>query len=111
MAKEMYEDLSEEKLNEFEEVKNFEVDEDSFKVSEGICPECSEKMDKIIENKNLFDGALTFHIIKYRCPKCKKEFMDLKQAEKYDFYLSLKKIKKPISYITQSLAEEESIKI
>lgn len=111
MAKEMYQDLSEEKLNEFEEVKDFKIDENSFKVSEGICPECNEKMDKVIENLNLFDGALTFHLIKFRCQKCKREFMDLRQAEKYDFYLSLKKINRPISYITQSLTKEETIKI
>lgn len=111
MSKELYENLSEEELNKFEEVKDFKIDEDSLKVSEGICPECNLKMDKVIENRNLFDGALTFHIIKYRCEKCKKEYMDLKQAEKYDLYLSIKKIKRPISYITQSLTKnEESIK-
>lgn len=103
MTQEIYEDLSEEKLNEFEEVKGFQIDENSLKVSEGICPECNERMDKFIENKNLFDGALTFHIIKFRCSKCKKEYMDLNEAEKYDLYLSLKKIKKPISQITHSL--------
>ena len=107
MSKELYENLSEEELNKFEKVKGFKVDEDSLKVSEGICPECSFKMDKVIENRNLFDGALTFHIIKYKCEKCKKEYMDLKQAEKYDLYLSLKKIKRPISYITQSLTKNE----
>jgi transposase-like protein len=101
---EEYEDLSEEEFSEFEEVKSAKIDTDSLKVSEGACPECNEKMDKIIENKNLFDGALTFHIIKYKCQKCNKEYMDLEQAEKYDLYLSLKKIKRPISHITKSLA-------
>lgn len=109
MAKELYEELGEEKLSKFEEVKDFEIDGDSLKVSEGICPECNMKMDKVIENRNLFDGALTFHIIKYRCQKCNKEYMDLKQAEKYDFYLSLKKIKRPISYITQSLTKSQGL--
>jgi len=105
MSKELYEDLSAKELDGFQEVEDVEIDEDSFKVSEGICQYCNEKMNKVIENKNMFDGALTFHIIKYRCQKCKKEYMDLEQAEKYDLYLSLEKIKRPISYITQSLTK------
>ena len=105
MNKELYVDLSEEELEKFEEVKDIKIDKDSFKVNKGICPECNEKMDKVIENLNLFDGALTFHIIKFRCQKCDKEYMDLEEAEKYDLYLSLEKMKRPISYITQSLTK------
>ena len=55
-----------------EEVK-VEINEDSFKVTTGLCPNCNLKMEKIIENKNLFDGTITFHIIrpeiKYPNPK------------------------------------------
>ena len=107
MTKELYEDLSEEELDKFEKVKDFEIDENSLKISDGICLGCNEKMDKVIENLNLFDGALTFHLIKYRCSRCKKEYMDLEQAEKYDLYSSLKRLRKPISYITNSLTRKQ----
>ena len=90
MKKEIYEDLNEEELDKLEEV-NIKIDENSFEVSEGICPECNEKMSKYIANFNLFDGALTFHLIKFRCDKCKKEYLDMNEAEKYDFYLLMKK--------------------
>ena len=33
-------------------------------------------------NKSLFDGSLTFHIIKFKCLKCKKEYLDLEEAQK-----------------------------
>lgn len=101
---ELYEDLKEEELNKFEEVKDYVIDRTSFKLSEGICPECSQKMTKIIENKSLFDGTLTFHIIKYKCIKCNREYLDLEQAEKLDLYLIINKLsKKPLSAITQSM--------
>ncbi len=104
MKMELYEDLNEEGLSKFEEVKDLVIDKNSFKVSEGFCPECSEKMDKVIENMNLFDGALTFHIIKYRCSKCDKEYLDSEQAEKLDFFLTIKRLsKKPLSVITESM--------
>lgn len=90
MEKELYEDLSEEELSQLGEVKA-EIDENSFKVSEGVCPVCNEKMSKYIANFSLFDGALTFHIIKFRCDKCKREYIDMNEAEKYDFYLSIRK--------------------
>lgn len=90
MEKELYEDLSEEELDKFKEVEA-EIDENSFKVSEGICPLCNEKMSKYIANFSLFNGALTFHIIKFRCDKCKREYMDIDEAEKYDFYLLIRK--------------------
>ncbi len=89
MKEEIYEDLNEEELNKFSKVK-IEVDENSFEVSEGVCPECNEKMSKYIANFNLFEGALTFHIIKFKCSKCKREYLDMNEAEKYDFYLLMK---------------------
>ena len=98
------EDLSLEELEKLKEVK-IKVDKDSFKVTEGICPKCNNKMVKVIENNSLFDGALTFHIIKFRCDKCKKEYMDLEQAEKYDLFLALKKIsgEKSIDFVSNNL--------
>ena len=90
MAKELFEDLREKELEAMEKVK-VEIDEDSFKVTTGVCPSCNVKMEKIIENKNLFDGAITFHIIKFRCAKCGKKFLDIGQAQKYDLYSLLEK--------------------
>ena len=101
---ELYEDLNEEELSKFEEVRDIIIDKNSFKLSEGVCPECNQKMDKIIENKNLFDGAVTFHIIKYKCTNCSREYLDLEQAEKLDLFLIISKLsKKPLSAITQSM--------
>jgi len=96
--------LSLEELEKLKKIKT-QVDNSFFKVTEGICPKCNEKMIKVIENDSLFDGALTFHIIKLRCNKCKKEYMDLEQAEKYDMFLALKKIseKKPIDFVSNNL--------
>ena len=93
MTKELYKNLKEKELEKMEEVK-VEINEDSFKVTTGLCPSCSLKMEKIIENKNLFDGTITFHIIKFRCGKCKKEYLDLDEAQKYDLYLLLEKFSK-----------------
>ena len=101
---EPYQELKEEELNEFVQIKDLVIDKDSFKLGEGFCPECNKKMYKIIENKSLFDGAVTFHIIKYRCTKCNKEYLDLEQAEKLDLFFIIQKLsKKPMSIITQSM--------
>lgn len=93
MTKELYSNLKEKELEKMEEVRA-EIDEDSFRVTTGICPACNLKMEKIIENKNLFDGAVTFHIIKFRCNGCGKEFLDLEEAQKYDLYLLFEKFSK-----------------
>lgn len=99
MVKELYENLKEKELEKMKEVKA-EIDIESFKVITGVCPTCNQKMEKIIQNKNLFDGAITFHIIKFRCSKCRKEYLDIEQAQKYDLYLLLEKFsKKPIKSI------------
>ncbi len=83
----MEEDIN---LNELEEA-NLEIDKDAFNVSEGFCKECGEKLVKIIENRTSLDGALTFHFTKLKCPNCGKEYLDLNEAEKYDFLLILEK--------------------
>ena len=101
---ELYENLKEEELSELEEIRDMVIDKNSFRLGEGFCPECNEKMDKIIENKNLFDGAITFHIIKYRCTKCNKQYLDLEQAEKLDLFLIINRLsRKPLSVITQNI--------
>ena len=101
---ELYKNLTEKELSKLEVVKDLIIDENSFKIAEGICPECSKKMDKVIENKSLFNGAVTFHIIKYKCGKCSNEYLDLEQAEKLDLFLIFKKLSKmPLPSITQSM--------
>ena len=68
-----------------------EIGEKASRVDKAVCPHCDLKMHKVIENKSLFNGSLTFHIIKLRCEKCSREYMDLEQAEVYDMYLILTK--------------------
>lgn len=94
-----------EELQKFEEA-NMETDERAFEVNEGICNECGEKLIKIVENRSVLDGAITFHIIKLKCLKCGKEYLDLNQAEKYDFLLSLERAirqKKPLEALAKSI--------
>ena len=86
----MEENMTIEELEKFKEEK-LEIDESAFEVNEGICKECSKRMTKVVENRSILDGAITFHIIKLRCQKCGREFLDLDQAEKYDFALTLEK--------------------
>jgi len=92
------ENMSYEELKKLQE-ENIEIDEDSFEVNNGVC--CNEKMIKIVDNRNLFEGALTFHIIKLKCSMCGKEYMDLDQAEKYDLLLKLEK--QPIEILTKKI--------
>ena len=104
MTEDLYKELSERELEKLEEVKTFKIDNESFKVVEGFCPVCNKKMNKLIENKSLFDGTLTFHIIKFRCDKCDKEFLDLEQAKSYDLFLLLRNIaKKPLSVLNETI--------
>jgi|SRR3989338_8555075 len=100
-------DMPFEKLNKFEEAE-LEFDNRSFEVAEGICKHCGEKLMNVVENKSILDGAITFHIIKLRCLKCGKEYLDLDQAEKYDFLLTLNKAvesKKALSFLTRKIEE------
>lgn len=85
---EIGENMTFEELKNKEEVK-VDFDSSASEVNEGICVECGEKLIKIVENRSIPDGAITFHIIKLRCLKCGKEYLDLHQAEKYDFLFSL----------------------
>lgn len=70
---------------------NVKINQNAFKVNNAVCPNCGIKMEKIIENRSIFDGSVTFHIIKFRCEKCRKEYMDLEQAAKYDLFLLMNK--------------------
>lgn len=81
--------------------------EKAFRIDKAVCPDCGIKMQKIIENKSLFDGSLTFHIIKLRCEKCKKEYLDLEQAGVYDLFLAMEKhlSKKPLSEVSKNISE------
>ncbi len=81
--------------------------EKAFRVDKATCPDCGIKMQKIIENKSLFDGSLTFHIIKLKCEKCKKEYLDLEQGEVYDLFLTMDKrlSKKPLGKVSKTLSE------
>ena len=94
--------MSMEELEKLEEVKS-KIYKHAININEGICPKCNEKMTKYIDNKNLFEGALTFHIIKFKCLKCNKEYLDLDEAEKYDLFIKLEKIgkEKVLALITQ----------
>ena len=94
-----------EKLEKFKE-ENLEIDEGAFEVNEGFCEDCNEKLIKIVENRSILDGTITFHIIKLKCMKCGKEYLDLSQAEKYDFLLTLEKaFKQPIKLLSKKISE------
>ena len=100
-------DMSFEKLSGLEEAE-LEFDSRAFEVTEGICKDCGEKLTKVVENKNILDGAITFHIIKLRCLRCGKEYLDLDQAEKYDFLLALSnaiKNKKALDFLAKKIEE------
>lgn len=89
MNKEPYEELSEAELERLEQVE-VDFSKDSFKVAQGICPPCNKKMEKIVYTESLLDGTMTMHIIKFKCVACKKEYLDLEEAKKYDLLLQLR---------------------
>ncbi len=93
-----------EELKQLEE-EPVEVGGNAFEVNEGLCKECHEKLIKKIENRTIFGGTVTFHIIKLVCPKCGREYLDLDQAEKYDFLLTLEKAskEKPLEVLTRKI--------
>jgi len=69
-----------------------------------VCQNCKIKMKKLITNKNLFHGSVTFHIETFKCENCGGEYLDLKEAEKYDLFLILKKFEnKPIHSLLKCL--------
>ena len=94
-------------LKELEKLKEIkiEVDKTAFDVNNGICNKCKERLVKIVENRSVLDGSMTFHIIKLKCVNCRKEYLDLDQAEKYDFLLNLEKaVKQPLSILSEKIS-------
>lgn len=71
--------------------RNTTFDSRANKVNEGFCKECGGKLIKVVENRDFLEGSISFHIIKLRCDSCGKEYLDLNQADKYDFLLTLEK--------------------
>jgi hypothetical protein len=83
-------DMTVDELDKLEEA-DVQFEPSSRQANEGTCGDCGEKLVKIVEDRSLLDGAITFHIVKLKCEKCGKEYLDLEQADKYDFLLSLEK--------------------
>lgn len=97
--------MSTDELKKFKEEK-LEIDKDISDVNEGFCKDCNEKLVKIVENKSILEGTVTFHIIKLKCMKCGKEYLDLEQAEKYDLLLTLEKaFRQPIESVSKKISE------
>lgn len=94
--------MSIKELKKFKE-ETLEIKRDAFEVNEGICKECNKKLIKIVENRSIFDGAITFHIIKLKCMKCGREYLDLDQAEKYDLLLKFEKTSEPLEVIANKI--------
>lgn len=100
----MEEKMSLMELEKLKEIK-IELDKTAFEVNNGICKKCKNKLVKIVENRNVLDGSMTFHIIKLRCEKCGKEYLDLDQAEKYDLLLALEKaMKQPLETLSEKIS-------
>ena len=101
----MEDKMSLKELEKLKEVK-VKIDKASFEVNSGLCKKCNEKLVKIVENKSVWDGSMTFHIIKLKCLKCGKEYLDLDQAEKYDLLLTLEKVmkNKPIEDLSEKIS-------
>ena len=87
------ENLSFDELSSMEET-SIAFDSGADEVNEGFCKECNGKLVKVVENRDFLDGSISFHIIKLRCVSCGKEYLDLTQADKYDFILTLEKAMK-----------------
>ena len=85
--------------------ESVELGDSVFGVQEGTCKDCRHKLVKKVEDRTILNGAATFHIIKLKCPRCGKEYLDLDQAEKYDFFLALEKVskEKPLATIAKKI--------
>lgn len=85
--------MSEEDLKQLPE-ESIVVEKRAFNVNGGMCKECNAKLVKVIEDRAVLDGAATFHITKLKCPTCRRLYLDLDNAEKYDLLLMLEKATK-----------------
>lgn len=91
------------RIEKLREVK-FHLAKNSFSADKLKCGKCNINMKKVNDNKDLFNGALTFHITLFKCEKCGEEYLDLKQAEAYDLFLTMSKIQnKPLKLVSKSL--------
>jgi len=93
----------------YREVKGESIElEGNLQINEISCLDCKVKMNKKKEDKGLFDGAITFHFMKLKCPQCKKEYLNLEEAEKYDLFLKLRKMgkEKALMTMTEEKAKE-----
>jgi len=84
LEKEPYYDIKEEDMGE--EVK-FKIDENSFKGPF----ECHGKKTILIDKKISY-GDIEFKYNVWQCKACKKEYVDLKQAKRYEKFLMMKKL-------------------
>lgn len=62
-----------------EEVE-LELAEDTFD-EPFSCPDCNERMERIISTTTLREGQITIEFEQFRCPHCGLERMTLKQAQ------------------------------
>ena len=97
------------KKQHYREVKGESIElEGNLQINEISCLDCKVRMNKKKEDKSLFNNAITFHFIKLQCPQCKKEYLDLEEAKKYDLFLKLRKMgkEKALMTITEEKAKE-----
>ena len=84
LEKEPFYNLKEEDMGE--EVK-FEIDDNSFKGPF----RCHGKKTVLIDKKTSY-GGIEFAYSVWQCHKCKKEYVDFEQAEKFEKFLMIKKL-------------------
>ncbi len=72
---------------EGEEIK-LEIEEKAFE-KPAFCTRCKKKMNEVETDFQLPGGELTLHITASKCPKCSKELLNAKQAEKLQELLLL----------------------
>lgn len=97
------------KKQQYIEIKGERIElENNMQIEESNCLDCKIKLIKQKEDKNLFDGAVVFHFTKLKCPQCKKEYLDMKEAKKYDLFLKLRKMGKEqaLTRITENKTKE-----
>lgn len=101
------EDMSLEELQNLD-TEEITFDRGAYEVTDGTCTSCNGKLIKVVENRDVLDGAISFHIIKLRCEQCGKEYLDLNQAKTYDFLLTLEraiKSKKALEALSKKISE------
>ena len=64
-----------------------DIDTDAFKFPIKCCGKATELADKKISYKNL---EFSYHV--WRCPKCKKEYLDTEQAKKLEKFWTIERL-------------------